>query len=35
MARGIISALGNPGHGALTSCPQTLPKGLDAVTALV
>ena len=31
--QGNISALGNPGLGALTSCLQTLPEGLRAVMA--
>ena len=35
MARGIISALGSPGHGALMSCPQTPPGGPSEVMALV
>ena len=33
MSRGIISALGNPGHGALMSCPQTSLWGLSEVMA--
>ena len=35
MAGYILPALGNPGPGTLMSCPQTVPKGLGAVAALV